>query len=338
MNTEPRAVRSRVGLPVLGPDAPLDAGRPSEPSSYYDIPFLKQPTWDWRIATYFFLESVSAGASLMASLADLASGGRHPNVRRAGRYVAVAAFVPCAPLLISDLGRPERFHHMLRIFKRTSPMSHGSWTLAAYGLPLTALAALEALGSARVAANAARAAALVPARAIEIVGVPCAMMLAAYPGVLLSTTSNPLWSQSRLLGALFACGSLHAGASAVSLALRESHTDERARLERIAAIASAAEAAVLAAFLRATGEYARPLTAGRFRRLFVFGAVGAGIVLPAFLKAVAPKRGRVGRIARIAATALSLAGTFALKYAITQGGHDAAADPRAGRRALAKRD
>ena len=33
-------------------------------------------------------------------------------------------------LLISDLGRPERFLNMLRVFKVTSPMSVGSWVLA----------------------------------------------------------------------------------------------------------------------------------------------------------------------------------------------------------------
>ena len=37
------------------------------------------------------------------------------------------------PLLVSDLGRPERFLYMLRMFKVTSPMSVGSWILAAMG-------------------------------------------------------------------------------------------------------------------------------------------------------------------------------------------------------------
>ena len=37
-------------------------------------------------------------------------------------------------LLISDLGRPERFLNMLRVFKVTSPMSVGSWVLVASGV------------------------------------------------------------------------------------------------------------------------------------------------------------------------------------------------------------
>ena len=36
-------------------------------------------------------------------------------------------------LLISDLGRPERFLNMLRVFKVTSPMSVGSWILVVSG-------------------------------------------------------------------------------------------------------------------------------------------------------------------------------------------------------------
>jgi len=43
-------------------------------------------------------------------------------------------------LLIADLGRPERFHHMLRVAKPSSPMSVGTWILTAYG-PGSGLAA-----------------------------------------------------------------------------------------------------------------------------------------------------------------------------------------------------
>ena len=36
-------------------------------------------------------------------------------------------------LLILDLGRPERFVNMLRIFKPRSPMSMGAWALTLFG-------------------------------------------------------------------------------------------------------------------------------------------------------------------------------------------------------------
>ena len=47
-------------------------------------------------------------------------------------------------MLVLDLGDPLRFHHMLRVFKPSSPMSLGTWSLAAYSLPLTLIVAIEA--------------------------------------------------------------------------------------------------------------------------------------------------------------------------------------------------
>lgn len=327
MDHEPRAVRSRVGLPILA-----ERAAPARPLGYYDIPFLKRPTWEWHIAAYFFLESISSGAFLMASLADATSSTRDSAIRRTGYLLSFATFIPCPPLLIADLGRPERFHHMLRIFKPTSPMSHGSWALAAYAVPMTALAAEVALGMlARRFELADRLEAIVPSRALGTAGIPCALMLATYPGVLLATTANPLWSRSRALGALFAASAVHAGASATSMALaiRGTHTDEIERLGRIELVAAAAEATALGAFLVAAGRHARPLVAGRHAKLFWLGAVGAGIALPMLLKALGPKRGTLGRLAKLAASALSLAGAFALKWAILHAGRDAADDARA---------
>lgn len=57
--------------------------------------------------------------------------GRH-ELAHVARRVGTVALVPSPVLLIMDLGRPERFHHMLRVVKPTSPMSVGSWTLLAF--------------------------------------------------------------------------------------------------------------------------------------------------------------------------------------------------------------
>ena len=103
---------------------------------------LKAPTWEWHVAVYFFLGGASAGSFLFASLAELFGHGRFSAFSRNGYRAAFAAFLPCPGLLIADLGRPERFLHMLRVFKPSSPMNLGSWTLAAYSLVL----ARKALG------------------------------------------------------------------------------------------------------------------------------------------------------------------------------------------------
>src|SRR5206468_6097928 len=71
---------------------------------------------------------------------------RNEPLAKAATYVSFAADIASPALLVSDLGRPERFLNMLRVFKVTSPMSVGSWILAASGASSTATAACEALG------------------------------------------------------------------------------------------------------------------------------------------------------------------------------------------------
>ena len=112
------------------------------PKSYYDVPMLKPPVWKWEIATYFFLGGLSAGAYLLARMASRFGSKRYKDIEEAGILIAAIAFVPCAPLLIRDLGDWKRFHYMLRVFKPKSPMNLGTWVLTGYGAFVT-LAALK---------------------------------------------------------------------------------------------------------------------------------------------------------------------------------------------------
>ena len=86
--------------------------------------------WTWEVPLYFWFGGIATGSRLR---------GRWPPTWRAttprprwrGRWRWPAA-LPCAPLLIMDLGRPLRFLNMLRIFKPRSPMSMGAWCLSAF--------------------------------------------------------------------------------------------------------------------------------------------------------------------------------------------------------------
>src|SRR5262249_38712189 len=153
-------------------------------------------------------------------LADLVGGGRLKKLSRAGYYVSLLAIIPCPPLLIADLGVPSRFHHMLRIFKPSSPMNLGAWSLAAYGIPLQMIALRHLADDTNLLPRRIRRLLLrlVPERLAGIIGIPCGLLMIAYPGVLLSNTSNPAWSQTRLLGALFSSSSIATGAAATQLA------------------------------------------------------------------------------------------------------------------------
>src|SRR4051794_31815900 len=114
---------------------------PAGDAGYYDVPLLKRPKWKEEIALYFFFEGISSGAFVLAGLADLLGHDRYTGLIRSGAYWAFIPLAPAPPLLIADLGRPERFLHMLRIVKATSPMNTGAWALTGYGVFAALLAA-----------------------------------------------------------------------------------------------------------------------------------------------------------------------------------------------------
>ena len=108
--------------------------------SYYGRPVIKEPVWTPEIPWYFFMGGLGGASAGLAYLAELR--GSVLLARRAW-MIALGGVGSSPLLLISDLGRPERFLNMLRMFKVTSPMSVGSWVLAASGAT-TALSALNA--------------------------------------------------------------------------------------------------------------------------------------------------------------------------------------------------
>src|SRR5436309_10375458 len=87
----------------------------TEFTSYYGRPVVKKPHWVWPVWTYFWAGGIAGGASAIATAAHLwgnQEGDR--SIVRAGRYIGMAGILASPVLLIIDLQRPERFHHMLR--------------------------------------------------------------------------------------------------------------------------------------------------------------------------------------------------------------------------------
>jgi formate-dependent nitrite reductase membrane component NrfD len=272
---------------------------------YYGLPIVKPPRWEWEIALYFFFEGISAGSFVLSGMADFFGGRRYRKLVRQGRILAFLTLLPCPPLLIADLGRPERFHHMLRIVKRTSPMNTGAWALTGYGTFAALLAAREIIPLLR----------RVPGRPTAALAMPFAFTMLAYPGVLLSATSNPAWAHNPFLGALLGCSSISAATASLSLLAF------RGPLPRLEAAATVCEAAALAGYLSTAKRAAEPLVSGKQSRPFWLGAVIGGLVLPAIL----PRRSGV------VASMLTLGGALMLKMAITYAGHSSAMDSDAGR-------
>jgi formate-dependent nitrite reductase membrane component NrfD len=308
-------------MKTAGPEGMRHAGE--DRGTYYDIPMLKRPLWRWEIALYFFLEGISAGAFLLATMADLFGDDEYDEMIATAHRLSFVTLLPCPPLLIADLGRPERFHHMLRMWKPSSPMNTGAWALSGYSLPVGLLAVKQLTGDGPLSnfGLVRKASQLVPTRIFGVAGLPFTLTMLSYPGVLLSTTSTPVWSRNRFLGALFACSSISSGAAALSLLLSlRGKSDGKAvgRLESFETIASMCESATIGAYIVSSRDAAEPLTGGRYAKHFWLGAVGAG--LPTLLKLITPKSRNRNRLSTIFRSALTLAGALALKWAVVHAG------------------
>jgi hypothetical protein len=157
---------------------------------YAGWPVTKVPNWHGLVAWDLLFNNLATGLFLVAAVGDLAGPADLAAVARLAYPLALALLSIDLALLVADLGDPLRFHHLLRVFTPYSPMSLGTWSLTAYSLPLTLLAADSVLGLLPAWAHtAAVVAAIVPAAGSVL-----------YKGVLFSTTSQPAWKDARWLG------------------------------------------------------------------------------------------------------------------------------------------
>ena len=154
------------------------------PRTYYDRPVVKPPVWKPEIPWYFFTGGLGGAASGLAYVAGVT--GNRKLARRAW-MVAFGGISVSPLLLITDLGRPERFLNMLRVFKVTSPMSVGSWLLLANGAAVTPAAGASVLGFPKGIGRLAQPVA-------ALLGMP----LVTYTAVLISNSAIPAWSEARV--------------------------------------------------------------------------------------------------------------------------------------------
>jgi len=282
------------------------------------------------VIVYFFLGGISGGAQVLASLSGLFGGRRSAGLTRVARYLAFATFLPCPPLLILDLQRPERFLHMLRVLKLRSPMSIGSWVIVAFGGAVSLGALDQAAQDGHLPAPLSRRRHSRLSRATHVAGLPLGLLLAGYTGVLLAATAVPLWTRRALfLGPLFLASALSTAAAATELLARVTRDGRGGSpaLHRIERTAMLSESLVLLVWLARLGRSGRPLAAGPLARWIHHGVAGVGLALPAALHAIAPLFGTKGQsAARALAGAATLAGGFALRATVVIGGNESADD------------
>jgi hypothetical protein len=292
--------------PELGTTVAAREGGPSP----YGRPIIKEPVWTPEIPLYFYTGGLAGASAGLALVSDLR--GEHAVARRAWA-TALAGGIASPALLISDLGVPARFLNMLRMFKVTSPMSVGSWILAAFGAA-TAPAALHALSGGRLGAAG---------RVAQIASAALGMPLSSYTAALVANTSVPVWHHARYeLPFVFTAGAAaSAGAAAVALAPVEQADAAR----RLAIGGGAIEIALTFAMeqrLRRAGVGApyHEGAAGRLTKLAT-GLTAAGA-------AVLAVRGRRSRSAAVGGAALITGGAIAERWAVFRAGFQSAARPQ----------
>jgi len=333
--TLPATIAEQLATITTGytPDSEQELQEPS----YYDYPVLKAPMWRWEIIWYFFFGGLAAGCYVIASIAALFGSREDRAVARAGYYLSLLSVVPCPMLLIKDLGRPDRFLHMLRIFKVKSPMSMGTWGLVSFSFFSGITAVIQAARDGILGRWwGPRLLAALPQKFLAIPGSALGVFLGGYTGVLLTATSIPLWSRSKLLGAIFISSAVSTSSALISLVLRLTHTPTQVlhKLERLEWVALLVEMAGLFAFLRGTGRAARPLVGtgpAEHGRTFWSFVAGTGLILPWLLQTLTLLTGRSAKKRRVRGIVISLLvliGGYFLRRTMIEAGHTSSADAR----------
>ena len=275
--------------------------------SYYGRPIVKEPVWKPEIPFYLWTGGIAGGASVLHGIATVSGNER---LAKSCTYIAAAADAVSPVLLISDLGRPERFLNMLRVFKVTSPMSVGSWILFVSSGASNTAAALQLLGI------------LKPVRwAAELVSFVTGPPLATYTGALLANTSIPVWAEARdELPALFGASAAASAGAAVAIFTPREHAGPARRAAIGGAVLELGLMQVMEKRLGFVGEVYRQGEAHRFGRISkVCVAAGAGLLALG---------GRRSRVAAVTGGAVLLAGELALRWSVFKAGFQSARDPR----------
>jgi formate-dependent nitrite reductase membrane component NrfD len=275
--------------------------------SYYGRPVLKEPVWEAPdVAGYLFFGGLAGASSVLAGFAQAAG---QPELARAAKVGSAGAITVSVAALVHDLGRPSRFLNMLRVFKPTSPMSVGSWLLAAYG-PMSGAAAASAMTGRLPRAGAvatAGAAALGPA-------------IATYTAALLCNTAVPAWHDAyREMPYLFAASAASAAGGLGMLAVSPEHAGLAVRF---AVLGATAELTAKTILVRRLGETAEPYRQGRpgtaMRIAENLTAVSLGTALAA----------RRSRLAAVLSGAALVASSALTRRGIFEAGIASARDPK----------
>ena len=286
---------------------PTDARAQLNGAGYAAGPVTKAPEWHGLVAWDLLFNNLTTGLFLTAALGELATPQVFTSVAKWAYPLALVLLLADLLCLVLDLGDPLRFHHMLRVFKPTSPMSLGTWCLTVYSFPLTVAAVLGLLPAGSPALEWARKAAVV-------LGLVPALGSAIYKGVLLSTNAQPGWRDARWLGGYLANSALVLGCAemlALSVLLGQASATAILRPALVLLLAlNLIPLCLVVSDLRPA--LSRTYTAGQFGRLAALG-IGGGTLVPLALLLLGGSP-----VAVFAALLFLLLGSLAVRFAIVR--------------------
>ena len=276
------------------------------PPEYSNVPEL---AYDWMIAAYFFLGGLSAGTFLFS----VATTSLKKDLRPLGKPAAILAPIILGigmVILLFDLGQPTRAYLLFTSLNVTSALSWAAWLLNVFVI----LSLLYAWGLIRGNPD--------KAKKFAYMGVPFAIMVAAYTGMLLAQApGRPLW-HSAMIPVVFFNGALASGIAMGLLASGGRLGDKQAGVGKLLGYLVLLELGLIAIelfVLRNSGgegaAAAAGLLTGPYALLFVGVVIVLGILIPAaiLLKSKAPAL-------QMVASVLVLIGIFTMRYVVVVGG------------------
>ncbi len=284
--------------------------------SYYGRQIVKSAVWKTPdVPLYLFLGGAAGSSAVLGAGAEFT--GR-PALARTAHLVAGGGAIASVGFLIHDLGRPERFLHMLRVFKPTSPLSVGSYILSPF----------SALTGAAAALTLAERMTWVPRwvkqpwlrKTAGVGGAVFGGPMAAYTAVLLANTATPSWHEpGNQLPFVFTGSGLAAGGG---LCMAFTPVEQAGPARTAAVVGAAVELAAMHKVENDHGVVSEPFHIGRAGKLLraaractAAGAVGATVV-----------GGK--RWGAVASGALLAAGSLLTRFGVFDAGMASSKDPK----------
>jgi formate-dependent nitrite reductase membrane component NrfD len=291
-------------------------------------------TWGLPVYLDLWFAGMAAGAYLTAFLAERFGNHSDHRLLHTALYVGIPAAMAGVGFLLIDLSYPLRFWHLFINFNLTSPMSIGSWLITLWIGTSMLILFLWHLRK-RLPIRPARLQWIM--NKLHWAGLFASVILMSYTGVLLASSSQPLWASTVLLPPLFVVSATSTGAAVLIIIglisrMWKIYGDTIRRMVQVVTVVIIIELVLLGVYFLMLSRSGVPgaieamsqLTTGTLALPFWIGVVLLAILLPFVLFIVnwSKKAGeqKVVFFSSIASSVFVVSGGLVLRFVIVLGG------------------